>query len=387
MRYIGNKTRLLDFIGSVIDSQQITKGIAFDAFSGTASVGRYLKRRGFCVYSCDLMTYSFVFQKTLIETDCVPQFDQLISSDNLLRRTRRTDAFRHYLESRFDLQEDLFTTFQSGVRGISEVLGYLEQFLPDETGFIAKNYSSNDDDTAGHRMFFTRENAQRIDAIRHQIEKWRRSHLVNESEYFALLASLIDAADAVANTTGVYAAFVKTWQSNAEHGLRLEVPDFVVNTGKQCVAMQGDVNQVITTVPPLDVLYLDPPYNTRQYSSYYHVPELLAKGWFDVEPTIRGKTGLIEDTDKKSQWSTKAGCVAALEQLLGATNAKHVLMSYNSEGIIPEADITRLLRSFGVASSYRVFELEYDRYRSDSDSEDRQYKGDLVTERIYYVGR
>ena len=378
---------MLDFIGSAIDSQQISRGNAFDAFSGTASVGRYLKRKGFCVYACDLMTYSYVFQKALIEIDCIPQFDKLLSSDERLTHIRKTERFRHYLESRFELQEDLFAVFRSGARGISEVLGYLEQFLPDEAGFVSTHYSSNDDEAAAERMFFTRLNAQRIDAIRSQIEKWRRSNVINESEYYALLASLLDAADAVANTTGVYAAFVKTWQPNAEHRLRLEVPDFVVNTGRKCLALQGDVNQVISSVPPLDLLYLDPPYNTRQYSSYYHVPELIAKGWYDREPTIRGKTGLIEDTDKKSQWSTKGGCVTALEALLESANTKHVLMSYNSEGIISEADISRLLKSYGTASTYHVFELEYDRYRSDRDSEDRQYKTDLVTEKIYYVRR
>jgi adenine-specific DNA-methyltransferase len=165
------------------------------------------------------------------------------------------------------------------------------------------------------------------------------------------------------------------------------MPDLTVDSGGRHRAIQGDVNTVIGDVGPLAVLYLDPPYNTRQYSSYYHVPELLAKGWFDGEPETRGKTGLIADADKKSQWSTTRGCVAALENLLANADARHVLLSYNSEGIIPEAEICRLFKMYGNASTFRIYEQEYGRYRSDSDHEQRQYLGDVVTEKIYYVRR
>ena len=386
MRYIGNKTKLLDFIGSVLDEQRIQSGIAFDAFSGTASVGRYLKRHGFDVYACDLMTYSFVFQKALIETDCVPQFGQVINSDATLSAIRRTPAFRRYVDSRFGSQADLFASTSSDYRAFHDVACYLEQFLPGTDDFITTHFSA-DDSALGERMFFTRGNARRIDAVRVKLEDWRRSGLLGDGDYYPLLASLLEAADAVANTTGVYAAFVKSWQANSQRPLRLSVPNLVINTGRHCEAIQGDANDVIDRVPSLTLLYLDPPYNTRQYSSYYHVPELIAKGWHAGVPSLRGKTGLIEDSDKKSKWSTRGGCISALDQLLSKADARHVLMSYNSEGIIAESEIIRLFKHYGKATSFRTFELVYDRYRSDSDHEERQYKSDMVTEKIYYVSR
>jgi adenine-specific DNA-methyltransferase len=250
---------------------------------------------------------------------------------------------------------------------------------------VTRQYSQSEQGEASQRMFFSRVNAERIDAIRTRIHQWRVSGQLDDDEYFLLLACLLEAADSVANTTGVYAAYVKSWQSNALRPLRLSYPDVVVNTDLVCRAVQGDVSDVIRHVGALDLLYLDPPYNTRQYSSYYHVPELIAKGWFDTEPEVRGKTGLIADADKKSRWSTRRGCIAALEDLVANATTKHILMSYNSEGIIPEPDIERIFKEFGNASTFRVFSLEYDRYRSDRDHEQRQYIADRVTEKLYYI--
>jgi adenine-specific DNA-methyltransferase len=234
-------------------------------------------------------------------------------------------------------------------------------------------------------MFFTLENASRIDAVRTKIHEWRVSGLLDDDEYFYLLASLLEGADAVANTTGVYAAYVKSWQANARKPLRLGAPEVVPSSDQRSVAIQGDVNDVIRDIGRIDLLYLDPPYNTRQYSSYYHVPELIARGWFEGEPEIRGKTGLIPDQDKKSSWSTRAGCVAALADLLEHADTRHILLSYNSEGIIPEDDIGRIFCTRGRAETFRTYELDYARYRADSDHETRQYKADRVVEKLYYV--
>lgn len=385
MRYIGNKTRLLDFIGRVLDDLRIEGGRAFDAFSGTASVGAFLKRRHFAVSSCDLMTYSLVFQKAYIELDEVPSYTRILCEEPDLRLLRDQTAFARKLDEQFGLQGNLFDHLATERDGLHQVLIYLNHFLEPISSFVTRQYSQGERAEPNDRMFFSRANAERIDAVRTRIHKWRVAELLGDDEYFLLLACLLEAADAVANTTGVYAAFVKSWQSNALRPLRFSVPELVVRTALKCRAIQGDVSEVIAQVGELDLLYLDPPYNTRQYSSYYHVPELIAKGWFDGEPEVRGKTGLIADADKKSRWSTRRGCIAALQDLVTSAKTKHILMSYNSEGIIPESDIERIFTKFGNASTYRVFSLDYDRYRSDSDHEQRQYSADRVTEKLYYV--
>jgi adenine-specific DNA-methyltransferase len=134
-----------------------------------------------------------------------------------------------------------------------------------------------------------------------------------------------------------------------------------------------------------DVIYLDPPYNTRQYSSYYHVPELLARGWFDGEPELRGKTGLIPDADRKSKWSIAGECVGAFRDLIANVNARYVLLSYNNEGIIPPGAVAEVFGEFGKAGTFKKHALDYSRYRSDRDHEQRVYKSDIVTEFVYTV--
>lgn len=387
MRYIGNKTKLLSFIGGVLDKRGIRTGRALDAFSGTASVARFLKRRGMSVTSCDIMTYSMVLQKAYVEVDAVPDFLRVLTVDSEVRRLRETVGFQQYLDSHYDFQEDLFHDSASEYSGLRQVLAYLESFLPPLSSFVTAHYARAEDEGSQGRMFFTRRNALRIDAIRTRIHEWFGQGLLSKNEFYLLLAVLLEAADSVANTTGVYAAYVKSWQANALQPLRLRIPDLVVGTGLGCAAIQDDVTDVVGRLGKIDLLYLDPPYNTRQYSSYYHVPELLAKGWFGEDPEIRGKTGLIADADKKSPWSTRANCTVALSELVARVDCDHILMSYNSEGIIPESEIARIFQEWGSPSTFEIMEAQYGRYRSDRDSAQRQYKADVVTERIYCVSR
>ncbi len=196
---------------------------------------------------------------------------------------------------------------------------------------------------------------------------------------------MIEAADRVANTTGVYAAFVKSWQPNARRRLRLTLPE--IHEGNGCRAEHADALDLVPELEPFDLLYLDPPYNNRQYPGYYHIPELLAMGWFDGEPELRGKTGLVPDEDKRSDWSRAGKCEAAFETLIATAPWTHVVMSYNDEGIIPEATIERVLREHGRRDSYKRYSRSYKRYRSDADSKERKYKGDRVREYLYCVSR
>jgi len=384
MRYIGNKTKLLSFIGDFLDEMDIRKGRVLDAFAGTASVGSYLKRRGFEVDGCDILSTSYVFQRAYIVANAYPSFEGL-TEDGDLSRARKNSDFRQRVESRFEGQGDLFNNLPSEARALEEVLAYLDTVLPPKTSFISEHYSAPRDSTEGARMYFTEDNAQRIDAIRVRLHEWIQGGLITEDEFYLLLASLLESADSVANTTGVYAAFVKTWQSNAVRPLTLSLPEIVISSDLNCRAYQGDINRLVGSLGHYDLLYLDPPYNTRQYSAYYHVPEVIAEGWFEGVPDLRGKTGLIPDEHKKSDWSTKEGCVPALEDLLQSADAAHILLSYNNEGIIPETEIERIFTSAGISDTYQRVGREYKRYRSDIDSEVRQYAGDRVTEYLYYV--
>ena len=71
---------------------------------------------------------------------------------------------------------------------------------------------------------------------------------------------------------------MKTWQGNALRPITLPLPHVVTSATLECRAFQGDINELVESLGHYDLLYLDPPYNTRQYSAYYHVPELIGDG-------------------------------------------------------------------------------------------------------------
>ena len=385
MRYIGNKTKLLGFIGSVIDALGVTRGRAADAFAGTASAAQYLKRRGFTVESCDIMSYSYALQRACVQLDALPDFRPLLASDAEVASVCRRTDFQATVASRFGSQRDLFG-HGPDLSELGQILVFLDSFLEPLSTFITREYSAlQSGESPEARMFFTESNGRRIDAIRTRLHDWLRAETLTPDAFFLLLTCLIEGADSVANTTGVYAAFVKTWQSNAVKPLRLRLPDIVTDTGLACRAHQGDANLFVRDLPPVDLLYLDPPYNTRQYSSYYHVPEVIAEGWFGGEPAVRGKTGLIPDEHKKSNWSIQGECEAAFRDLIAHSEARYVLLSYNNEGIIPTETVDDVFREFGREGTLRTFTRDYSRYRSDRDHDQRVYKGDVVTEYVYAV--
>lgn len=361
MRYIGNKTKLVPFLLDTVRDLGLSPGVACDPFAGTASVGRALKGAGWQVSCGDVLALSYAFQVARVELDRTPSFPRALLEP---AGTKRTVSYR-------------------------AVLRALE-LLPTRPGFVTEHYTPAGSAGRRHgRMYFTPENAAAIDTMRTRISEWARAGLVDRPGEQLLLATLLQAADRVANTTGVYASFVKSWQPNARKHLELRPirPAVPPSDGARgCTAFRGRARDLVAGVGTVDLLYLDPPYNERQYPGYYHVPELLAQGW-DPPPELRGKTGLIPDRELRSDWCRRSRCEEALRDLLDAADARHILLSYNDEGLISPGAIERAFRDTGVSDSYRRFGRGYRRYRSDSDGPGRRYRGDSVRERLYYVRR
>jgi adenine-specific DNA-methyltransferase len=346
MRYIGNKTKLLSFIRDALGRRRISGGVAIDPFSGTASVAAELKRLRFRVLASDVMEYGYVFAHAYVQVDASHV------------------ALTGELEQRLAL--------------LNAMAG--------RSGFIREHYTPGGDEGRRHqRMFYTPENGARIDAIRATLHRWRSAGEIDDDVHALLLASLLEAADRVANTTGVYAACVKSWQPNARKPLRLLRPGMTPGNG--CRAARGDAVDIVAAHEPFELLYLDPPYNGRQYTGYYHIPELIATGWFDAAIEPRGKTGLVTDPAKRSDWSRRARCEAALEALVARARCQQIVMSYNSEGLIEDSAIERIFRAYGRRATFRRYRRVYKRYRSDRDGAGRRYRGDEVTEYLYCVSR
>jgi adenine-specific DNA-methyltransferase len=365
MRYIGNKTRLLPFILGTLRRLGITPGTAHDAFAGTAAVGRALKAAGWRVASSDLMSYSYVFQQAYVVAQEVPSLRTLGQHEPAVRRAIRL------WEDDADLSPR-----ENALRAVG---AYLAREREPERGFVTRHFSP-----AGERMYFTEANASRIDAARVALREWQTRGWIEASIHYILLAALIEGADRVANTAGVYAAYIKSWQGNAKRSLSI-VPELPVKGASGSSAHRTDAVSLARELGPIDLLYIDPPYNARQYSGYYHVPELLARGWFDGPVTLRGKTGLLATDGQQSEWCSRRRVRPALAELLAATSAQHVLVSYNSEGLLPDTELRAVLAAASVDGTVRRFSKGYRRYRADSEHAARRYKGTVVRELLYYA--
>jgi adenine-specific DNA-methyltransferase len=340
MRYIGNKTRLLPFILRTIKRSGIGVGSVHDAFAGTASVSRALKQKGWRVHSSDLLMSSYVFQRAYVVAEV---------ADPLLG----------------DMASDL---------------GSLDPL----EGFISEHFSPSRRSGASGRMYFTPENAGRIDAAREQLEIWRKAKAISDDSYYLLLAAIIEGADRVANTAGVYASYMKRWQPNAKR--RFEVlPENPVKGAQPAQAALMDATDAAKAIGEVDLLYIDPPYNSRQYVAYYHIPEILARGWSDSPPAIRGKVGLLAGEEGRSQWSHGRRVQKLFSALLAASGARHALISFNSEGHLAPDALLSLLTKASSDGEVGHFTQKYRRYRADSEHEGRHYHRDIALEHLYLV--
>ena len=216
------------------------------------------------------------------------------------------------------------------------ILNFLNNVMGIE-GYVFENYAPLG---KYKRMYLSNENAKKIDSILKSISLWKQNNLISDIEQIILRTSLIEAIPFISNISGTYGAYLKSWDKRAFKSLTLEVPQFILSTN-QHYCFQKDANELIRDIEA-DVLYLDPPYNNRQYISNYHVLETMAK---NDKIELKGKTGLRKDDYLyKSKFSQKNFCVEALEDLIMNAKADYILMSYNSEGIIPETEIERIFR-------------------------------------------
>lgn len=212
----------------------------------------------------------------------------------------------------------------------------------------------------------------KIDAIRMQIELWHSLGLINLDEYFFLIASLLESADKVANTASVYEAYLKKIKPSANKELIITPLEYVISKKKATYKVYNeDSNNLIQSING-DILYLDPPYNTRKYNTNYHMLETIAL--YD-NPEINGKSGVRVDNNKKSSYSLKRKAKSALEELIEKANFKYIFLSYNNEGIIPFNEIERIFKRYG---EYSIESTKYKRFKSNKDEKRIMKKGEVV---------
>lgn len=338
MNYIGSKKSLIDFIDEVVTEvvESKDKGLIFaDLFAGTGTVGYHFKQKGFQIIANDIQFYSYVLNKRIIETN-----------ENL----------------KFELLEQEVLNLSKKSDNLESVLNYL-QTLEGQKGFIYNNYTmEGTKNSEFQRQYFTEENAKLCDAIRMKIENWYEQQVISEAEYYSLIASLVYSMDQVANTASVYGAFLKKIKKTASQQLKLLPYKDIVNNEKDNIVYKNDINELVKEIKG-DILYLDPPYNHRQYNTNYHILETIAK--YD-NPSIRGKTGLRNEKDKTSDYCSKVKALETFQDLIKNSNFKYIFMSYNNEGIISVSDIEKTFMEKG---TYRVFKKEYNRFKANNNEQ------------------
>jgi len=323
MNYIGSKLRLCPhFILETIKKvcgDNLNDKIFCDIFAGTGIVGRTFKPLVKKVIANDVEYYAYILNKNYICND-----------DNLRGKKMLIDELNAYIQIPYLLKTD---------------------------GFIYQNYCLGG---SGTRQYFSDENGKKIDTIRCKIEEWKETTYICNSLYYFLLSSLLEASDKVANTASVYAAYLKHLKKSAKKEIILQVADNDINAQIKCQkneVFQEDANQLILKIEG-DILYLDPPYNMRQYGANYHILNTIA----EYIPFIpKGKTGLPKYF--RSKYCSPSTIKSTFEQLIKNASFKYIFLSYNNEGLMSFDQIKHIMSKYG---SYDVVRTEYQRFKADS---------------------
>ena len=316
MRYIGNKESMVEEIDSFIESRVESEEslTLFDAFCGTGAVSDRLKNKF-----------------------------NLVINDNLKWATVYTAGRLYAPSCHFErLGFDPFA--------------FLNQSDEKVQGFIYKNYAP----TESSRMYFTPENAVRIDYFRKQIEEWHKNKLLSEAEYMLLLASLVESVSRVSNTAGVYGAFLKKWDGRA-----LKPIEFIKPAYNACdslnIKIYNDKTENIISDVKCDILYLDPPYTQNQYGTQYHLLETLI---LNDHPSVSKVTGSRPVMPMRSDWSKEYKAHILLDKIIANTTARYIVMSYNNDGLMSKEYIEAVMKRYGKPETYCCKKISYKKYQN-----------------------
>lgn len=350
--YIGNKRSLLHTLDEAL--KRVRKRLGkdrlriLDAFAGSGAVSRFFKQHSELLVSNDIERYARVIGDCYLANRSAIDFD----------------ALRHHHQRVAEAADS----------------------LPVRDGFIRRLYAPRRDDAIepGERVFYTTDNAMRIDSLRHRIDS------VPEEFRAFLLAPLLSEASVHSNTSGVFKGFYKNPGGVGQFGGRnrdaltrilgsIKLP-FPVFSRFECDVdvRQADANEIVRTLTEMDAAYFDPPYNQHPYGSNYFMLNLIVS---NEEPTEVSRVSGIAQGWQRSDYNNRSAAITALADLLDHTPASHLLISYNSEGFISREQFNRLLRPYG---RVEVMETVYNTFRGSRNLRGRSIH---VKEHLYLVER
>ena len=350
--YLGNKRRLLKLIDKGVTIIRADLGMdkmsILDGFAGSGIVSRYMKQYASVIIANDMEKYSYVI------------------NDSFLKNKSEVDmgVIDHYTKVLND------SKFRADL----------------DIGIIERNYAPKDtkNPKLGERCFYTNENARIIDNIRRTID------LEVPEEYRNIFISiLLNKASVHNNTSGVFKGFYKGLQSpigkfggEKENALVRILGEIVIDpiilSNYECdrKVYQMDTNQLVKTLFPVDLVYYDPPYNQHPYGSNYHMLNTIVDY---VEPEDLSTVAGIPKNWNKSSYNKKSAAVVSFDELIQNTRAKHIMISYNSEGFISFDEMISLCERKGET---QFIDEEYNTFRGSRNLKNRNNK---VTEYLFLI--
>lgn len=342
-RYLGNKYKLLPFIKRVFRENCSGIHTVADIFAGTGAVAS-----------------AFTDKK-------------LITNDNMY--------------SNYICHVAWFSAEEFSQEKIIDYVQKYNRAVIDEDNYMTENFADT---------YFCREDCAKIGFIREDIEKEYEAGKLNNRERALLITSLLYAMDKIANTCGHYDAYRKGVEFEKHLELAVPVPEEHINVNNVCFNM--DANELVKCIQA-DLVYIDPPYNSRQYCDAYHLIENVAR-W--EKPTVSGVARKMDRTSLKSDYCT-GQATKAFEELIDNIHAKYILLSYNnmaekgnsrSNAKISDEDIYRILEKKGVVTVYSETYKAFTTGKSDiSDNEERLFlcecfenKKDIIPSPLNYIG-
>jgi adenine-specific DNA-methyltransferase len=347
--YLGNKRKLLEFIGGqvkeILEKEGKNKCSIFDGFSGSGIVSRYLKQYASELYVNDFEEYSKCINECYLSNKSDVDINRIIEINKRLNDNK----------------------------------------LNGEGGIVRKLYSPIDDRNIVEedRTFYTNQNALIIDNIRVMIDEIDGEY----QKYF--IGPLLYKASVHVNTSGVFKGFYKDkytkigkFGGTGENALTrilgeidLPVPIFS-NYECDVTIYNDDTNEVVKTMPKVDITYFDPPYNQHPYGSNYFMLNLIYKYY---EPEKLSKVSGIPTDWKKSPYYKKNEVKESFEELIKNTPSKWILLSYNNEGLMSGDEITEIL------SKYGEVELKKQKYNTFRGSKNLKERSLYVDELLYVL--
>ena len=321
-RYLGNKYKLLGFIKDIISKKCESVNSLCDIFAGTGVVGEGFNTSKIKVISNDFLSANYV-------------------------------CLRAFLGISHEIRQSIVNK-----------IAHLNSLSGEAEGYFSHHFGGT---------YFSEANARKIGAIREEIEAIAE----NEDEKNILLCSLLYAVDKVANTVGHYDAFRK--KLDMLQPIKMLVPDIDYSHNTNNEVYKEEANALARKIF-CDVLYIDPPYNSRQYSDAYHVLENLVE-W--RKPEVRGIGKKMDRSHIKSAYCLK-GATRAFADLIKHSNCAHILVSYNNTGAskdgrsnarIGDAEILQILNEKG---NVEIFEKNYKAFTTGKSN------GKNNAERIFY---